>query len=190
VRDGANWFAYVNNDPVNWVDPWGLSASDKGLPNNINTVAAILDTAYAFAGASVQQAGASKTIVSLGASGGVNGFANTLPDTTIINQGKALGTVGAVVAGIVVVADAVITGINTGDVGHAIFTGVGNILSAATSFAVGAAVTGVLAAPTMGVSIVPATMIGAAVGTAAGIAVSTGIDWLENKWFENKKSVP
>jgi RHS repeat-associated protein len=24
VRDGANWFAYVNNDPVNWVDFWGL----------------------------------------------------------------------------------------------------------------------------------------------------------------------
>jgi RHS repeat-associated protein len=23
-RDGANWFAYVNNDPVNWVDLWGL----------------------------------------------------------------------------------------------------------------------------------------------------------------------
>jgi RHS repeat-associated protein len=23
VRDGSNWFAYVNNDPVNWVDPWG-----------------------------------------------------------------------------------------------------------------------------------------------------------------------
>jgi RHS repeat-associated protein len=23
VRDGANWFAYVNNDPVNWVDPDG-----------------------------------------------------------------------------------------------------------------------------------------------------------------------
>jgi hypothetical protein len=29
VRDGANWFAYINNDPVNWVDPWGLSASDN-----------------------------------------------------------------------------------------------------------------------------------------------------------------
>jgi uncharacterized protein RhaS with RHS repeats len=28
VRDGANWFAYVNNDPVNWVDAWGLSASE------------------------------------------------------------------------------------------------------------------------------------------------------------------
>jgi RHS repeat-associated protein len=24
VRDGANWFAYVNNDPVNWVDKFGL----------------------------------------------------------------------------------------------------------------------------------------------------------------------
>jgi RHS repeat-associated protein len=29
IRDGNNWFAYVNNDPVNWVDPWGLSASDR-----------------------------------------------------------------------------------------------------------------------------------------------------------------
>ncbi|MDR2313913.1 MAG: RHS repeat-associated core domain-containing protein [Spirochaetaceae bacterium] len=29
VRDGNNWFAYVNNDPVNWVDLWGLTASDK-----------------------------------------------------------------------------------------------------------------------------------------------------------------
>jgi RHS repeat-associated protein len=32
IRDGSNWYAYVNNDPVNWVDPWGLecSASDRG----------------------------------------------------------------------------------------------------------------------------------------------------------------
>jgi RHS repeat-associated protein len=29
IRDGSNWYAYVNNDPVNWIDPWGLSASDK-----------------------------------------------------------------------------------------------------------------------------------------------------------------
>ena len=25
IRDGTNWFAYVNNDPVNFVDLWGLS---------------------------------------------------------------------------------------------------------------------------------------------------------------------
>ena len=28
IRDGSNWFAYVNNDPVNYVDLWGLNASD------------------------------------------------------------------------------------------------------------------------------------------------------------------
>ncbi|MDR0910329.1 MAG: DUF4329 domain-containing protein [Spirochaetaceae bacterium] len=28
VRDGNNWFAYVNNDPVNWVDLWGLKPGD------------------------------------------------------------------------------------------------------------------------------------------------------------------
>ena len=26
VRDGSNWFAYVNNDPVNYVDLDGLMA--------------------------------------------------------------------------------------------------------------------------------------------------------------------
>ncbi|GHU10468.1 hypothetical protein FACS1894151_09860 [Spirochaetia bacterium] len=29
IRDRSNWFAYVNNDPVNYLDLWGLSASDK-----------------------------------------------------------------------------------------------------------------------------------------------------------------
>jgi hypothetical protein len=97
-----------------------------------------------------------------------------------------MGEIGIVVTGIAVVVDAVITGIETGDIGHAIFTGAGNILIAATSFGFGAIATGALTAPTMGVSVVPATMIGTAVGTAAGIIVSTGIDWLESKWFGNK----
>jgi RHS repeat-associated protein len=26
IRDGNNWFAYVNNDPVNWKDLWGLQS--------------------------------------------------------------------------------------------------------------------------------------------------------------------
>jgi RHS repeat-associated protein len=34
ARDGSNWFAYVNNDPVNWIDPWGLSASDNRNKGN------------------------------------------------------------------------------------------------------------------------------------------------------------
>jgi RHS repeat-associated protein len=28
IRDGSNWFAYVNNDPVNWIDPLGLNPYD------------------------------------------------------------------------------------------------------------------------------------------------------------------
>lgn len=34
IRDGTNWFAYVNNDPVNYVDLWGLTASEKCTPVN------------------------------------------------------------------------------------------------------------------------------------------------------------
>jgi RHS repeat-associated protein len=34
IRDGSNWFAYVNNDPVNWRDPWGLSPNE---PKNNTT---------------------------------------------------------------------------------------------------------------------------------------------------------
>ena len=29
IRDGENWFSYVGNNPVNFIDPWGLSASEK-----------------------------------------------------------------------------------------------------------------------------------------------------------------
>jgi RHS repeat-associated protein len=46
VRDGANWFAYVNNDPVNYVDLWGLEcigARDKGnLYANTSTFATLV----------------------------------------------------------------------------------------------------------------------------------------------------
>ena len=40
IRDGENWFSYVGNNPVNWVDPWGLSASDgqKTAPVNKDSV--------------------------------------------------------------------------------------------------------------------------------------------------------
>ncbi len=40
IRDGSNWYAYCNADPVNYVDMWGLSTSDKatsGTKNPYNT---------------------------------------------------------------------------------------------------------------------------------------------------------
>jgi RHS repeat-associated protein len=31
IRDGANWYGYCDADPVNFVDLWGLSASDRSV---------------------------------------------------------------------------------------------------------------------------------------------------------------
>ena len=31
IRDGNNWYAYVNNDPVNFVDPLGLESADAAI---------------------------------------------------------------------------------------------------------------------------------------------------------------
>jgi RHS repeat-associated protein len=56
IRDGSNWFAYVNNDPVNWVDPWGLEnevfynsstffgGSESGLHQTKITTYAVVNT--------------------------------------------------------------------------------------------------------------------------------------------------
>jgi RHS repeat-associated protein len=32
IRSGSNWYAYVNGDPVNYVDPWGLSGQSEQPP--------------------------------------------------------------------------------------------------------------------------------------------------------------
>ena len=34
IRDGSNWFSYVVNDPINYVDPFGLSVTDSGFSNS------------------------------------------------------------------------------------------------------------------------------------------------------------
>ena len=31
IRDGNNWFAYVVNDPVNYIDPFGLESTDNSI---------------------------------------------------------------------------------------------------------------------------------------------------------------
>ena len=36
IRDGWNWHAYVGGDPVNYVDPWGLSPTNNETDSNIN----------------------------------------------------------------------------------------------------------------------------------------------------------
>ena len=48
IRDGENWFSYVGNNPVNWIDPWGLSASEKKKQDitrehDLDTLQTVLD---------------------------------------------------------------------------------------------------------------------------------------------------
>jgi RHS repeat-associated protein len=43
VRDGDNWFSFVNNDPVNWVDPLGLEITGRDvLTAVVNPVAGLI----------------------------------------------------------------------------------------------------------------------------------------------------
>ena len=30
IQDGLGWYAYVNSDPVNWLDPWGRKGQESG----------------------------------------------------------------------------------------------------------------------------------------------------------------
>jgi RHS repeat-associated protein len=84
VRDGNNWFAYVNNDPVNWIDPWGLSPSDQKVVVASSQVGADTKGQQQFA----------DTVNS-----GIN--TNTLVEgiyDTVVGAGKVIGGAGIIVA--------------------------------------------------------------------------------------------
>ena len=38
IRDGSNWYAYCNSDPVNYVDAWGLCTSDSATVQSGDTL--------------------------------------------------------------------------------------------------------------------------------------------------------
>jgi len=68
IRDGENWFAYVGNNPVNWIDPWGLSASD-GQDGNGNTDLILSGLTKIFSGTCKTAAGLGGVAVGSFASG-------------------------------------------------------------------------------------------------------------------------
>jgi RHS repeat-associated protein len=109
VRDGANWFVYVNNDPVNWVDLWGLTASDKGglLNSAKNLGKEILSTIKSWAGKpsgepltkgeAVVQKVAGGIIMGLGFGGMFSKTAATITNGKSVNYGLAAMATGAMV---------------------------------------------------------------------------------------------
>jgi RHS repeat-associated protein len=82
IRDGANWFAYVNNDPVNYIDLWGLLDWDllgKGIYNTIvgvgKVVGGVALTKISVAG-SVATGGVLSPLGAIGVIAGVGAIVN------------------------------------------------------------------------------------------------------------------
>jgi len=52
IRDGENWYAYVGNNPINWIDPLGLAyyAVIRNTSGTIITGGALGDTTFASSG--------------------------------------------------------------------------------------------------------------------------------------------
>ena len=96
IRDGANWFAYVNNDPVNYVDLWGLLASEGHINWNavLDGVQAGLDVAGLVPGVG-EIADGVNALISLGR-GDVAGAALSAASMLPI-VGDAIGTGGKIV---------------------------------------------------------------------------------------------
>ena len=74
IRDGSNWFAYVNNDPVNYVDLWGLLASEPKrniLGKIVTKVVKLLGDEDGNGGVNISYGGKMAFIVGLGYEVGV-----------------------------------------------------------------------------------------------------------------------
>jgi RHS repeat-associated protein len=76
VRDGSNWFAYVNNDPVNWVDPWGLfnlyhvAAIGVTITAGLITVATIVEDVVTLGAGTVDDPASAAAVTGLMATAG------------------------------------------------------------------------------------------------------------------------
>jgi RHS repeat-associated protein len=118
IRDGANWYGYCDADPVNFVDLWGLSASDsrysadhstsidpEGFYSNSGSDYSSIDTRqqeggyYAFAGADLIGVGAA-------IAGGAAGAATE----TVAAIVAGTATTGAVVAGVLATGGCIMVG--------------------------------------------------------------------------------
>jgi RHS repeat-associated protein len=153
VRDGANWFAYVNNDPVNYLDPFGLTSSEKnGGGISASKTASLVDIAVTFA-------------IGLG-------------QDPFGQLGKAATGVGYAA----VVADGIQTA-KTGNVGRGAYDAITGVVSIGAGVAFGGAVTYSLTASTLGTATPAAVGLGWVAGTAAAGFASSIFDIVGDFFF-------
>ena len=186
IRDGSNWFAYVNNDPVNYVDLLGLLASEPEKTFNIeNGIGIAIDVSDTFASVSesIYKTLGKSIIHPVQKNGMTVGYVKVLEDyvvtdKAVISKGVSRGL--AVVAGVLGIVDAVNVAKETGGNARGVVRGIRNISSlTAGVFAskiVSTLGTGAVTALSGGVLTVPGAVGAAVVGVAAGVAVSSLVD--------------
>ena len=94
IRDGAKWFAYVNNDPVNYVDLWGLAPKQHTDKTGVSRVIAELKDCVGY---SIEVGAGLEVSVSLGTvlNGSLSLDAGTLETVVDKNGQNSYDTVGA-----------------------------------------------------------------------------------------------
>ena len=94
IRDGANWFAYVNNDPVNYIDLWGLAPKQHTDKTGVSRVIAELKDCVGY---SIEVGTGLEVSVSLGTvlNGSLSLDAGTLETVVDKNGQNSYDTVGA-----------------------------------------------------------------------------------------------
>ena len=189
IRDGKNWFAYVGNNPVNWVDPWGLSASDGNVFTKLNTIVSTVQTIADGAGGSLAAMGQSRLIqpyTEFGNSLGVPAGTitqlpiRTLPDPKLTGLGDTFKFVGKgllATSAVLGVGDAVYTGVQQKSFIAGAKRFVRNTASTAAGVVVGGIVSGGSIVLSGGVATVPGTLAGAAAGSVASYYADKVFEW-------------
>jgi len=135
IRDGSNWFAYVNNDPVNWVDLWGES------PVGIGAAVGALVGGVSGAVNATRQGGSFQNIVASAVGGAIGG---AITGAAIGTGNVATAVVGGGVGGIIgsittqVISNGGINGLNAQTViANAAIAGVVSVATTAATVVIG-----------------------------------------------------
>jgi hypothetical protein len=183
----------------NWANPLKYTDSDGREDEDplkaLNTINTLVDLNVSIHSAT-EKIGETGIIFSKGASGGINGIIHTLAEPG--NQAalvKSMSKVALSITGIVVVGDAIVTGIKSKNIGRGAFKFSRNIASAGTSIAVSHGLTALMTTLFTGGSGGALTVPGAAAsagvgitgGIIAGAAVDMGLGMLEDAYFGKMK---
>ena len=189
IRDGENWFAYVGNNPVNFIDPWGLSASDGNIFTKLNTIVSTVQTIADGSAGSLKAMGSSKLIqpyAEFGNSLGVPAGTitqlpiRTLPDPKLTGLGDTFNFVGKgllATSAVLGVGDAVYTGVQQKSFIAGAKRFVRNAASTGAGVVVGGIVSGGSIVLSGGVATVPGTLAGAAAGSVASYYADKVFEW-------------